>query len=255
MGKIITPPFFESVVNEGEQRLLSYLKMKLPDNYYLIPNVELSATNPRNNKTQFWEYDLIVITPHAVYNIENKDWKGRIEGDEHYWYLNDRPKPNPLKNGKAKTDILANKLRSNIPNWKGIWVQNLVTLSYPNTFQPILSDETRKLTFTLNNFLLKYLQDPAMVGKTQNFIINIQTDIVKFLSGAQSKKKPKEIKELQGYTVKKILVQEQNYTEYLVQAKGIESAPHKRIKEYTLQSANLTPDELRIRGKPNYQSV
>lgn len=28
---------------------------------------------------QYWEYDCIVIAPHAIYAIENKDYRGRIE--------------------------------------------------------------------------------------------------------------------------------------------------------------------------------
>jgi len=102
MAKILKPPYFESVVNAGEKRVLDFLEANLPDNYFLIPNVEIASTNPRNNRTQYWEYDLIVVAPHAVFNIENKDWKGRIEGDDNYWYLNDRQMANPLKTGHQK---------------------------------------------------------------------------------------------------------------------------------------------------------
>ena len=84
MARIIKPPYFESVVNDGEKRLLDFLKVNLPDDYILIPNIELASTNPRNNRTQYWEYDLVVVAPHAIFNIENKDWKGRIEGDNFY---------------------------------------------------------------------------------------------------------------------------------------------------------------------------
>ena len=114
MASIIKPPYFESVVNAGEKRLLDYLEVNLPDNYYLIPNVEIASTNPKNNRTQYWEYDLICVAPHGIYNIENKDWKGRIEGDDHYWYLNDRQMPNPLKTGRQKTAILASKLKGQL---------------------------------------------------------------------------------------------------------------------------------------------
>ena len=102
MAKIIKPPYFESVVNDGEKRVLDFLEFNLPDTYYIIPNVEIASTNPRNNRIQYWEYDLIVVAPHAIYNIENKDWRGRIEGDDNYWYINDRQKPNPLKTGRQK---------------------------------------------------------------------------------------------------------------------------------------------------------
>ena len=52
MARITKPPYFESVVNAGEKRLLDYLEVNLPDSYYLVPNVEVASTNPRNNRTQ-----------------------------------------------------------------------------------------------------------------------------------------------------------------------------------------------------------
>ena len=150
MAKILKPPYFESVVNAGEKRVLDFLEANLPDNYFLIPNVEIASTNPRNNRTQYWEYDLIVVAPHAVFNIENKDWKGRIEGDDNYWYLNDRQMANPLKTGRQKTAILASKLKEENHSWGQAWIQNLVSLSYQNSYQPIISREAQKLTFELN---------------------------------------------------------------------------------------------------------
>ena len=41
MATIIKPPYFEQVVNAGEKKLLDFLEVNLPDDYYLIPNVEL----------------------------------------------------------------------------------------------------------------------------------------------------------------------------------------------------------------------
>ncbi len=247
MAKISKPPYFESVVNAGEKRLLDFLEVNLPDNYYLIPNVEIASTNPRNNKTQYWEYDLIVIAPHAIYNIENKDWKGRIEGDDNYWYLNDRQKPNPLKTGRQKTAIIASKLRENNRDWGKAWVQNMVSLSYPNTYEPSLWQEAGKLTFELKEKLIKYITDPYSVGKSGNDIANIQTDIVEFLIGNQSKKSSDDKREVIGYEVVEILQQESNFTEYLVKPKGVTSSIRKRIKEYSLQISGLSPEELRKR--------
>ena len=49
MALILKPPYFENVVNTGEKRLLDFLAVNLPENYFLIPNVEIASTNPRNN--------------------------------------------------------------------------------------------------------------------------------------------------------------------------------------------------------------
>lgn len=244
MAKIIVPPYFDSVVNAGEKRLLDYLQVNLPDSFYLVPNVELASTNPRNNRTQYWEYDLLIVAPHAIYNIENKDWKGRIEGDDNYWYVNDRQRQNPLKTGRQKTAVLASKLREHEPVWARAWIQNMVTLSYPNTYAPSLWQESAKLTFQLNEQLINYLTDPEQIGKSEDNIADIYKDIVKYLDGSQSKKAPDDKREVEGYEIIEILQQESNFTEYLVKPKGVTSSIRKRVKEYSLQVAGLSQPEL-----------
>ena len=37
---------------------------------------------------KYWEYDCLVVTPHALYHIENKDWAGNLKGDEYAWFRN-----------------------------------------------------------------------------------------------------------------------------------------------------------------------
>lgn len=244
MAKIIVPPYFDSVVNAGEKRLLDYLMVNLPDTFYLVPNVEMASTNPRNNRTQYWEYDLLIVAPHAVYNIENKDWKGRIEGDDNYWYVNDRQRQNPLKIGRQKTAVLASRLKEKDPSWARAWIQNMVTLSYPNTYAPSLWQESAKLTFPLNEALIKYLIDPEQVGKSQDDIADIYKEIVKFLDGSQSRKAPDEKREVEGYEIIEILQREANCTEYLVKPKGVTSSIRKRVKEYSLLVAGLSQLEL-----------
>lgn len=116
MAIIVKPTYFDSVVNAGEKKLMDFLEVNLPDDFFLIPNVELISTNTKNNLTQYWEYDLIVIAPHAIFNIENKDWRGRIEGDDNTWYLNDQPRRNPLRTNRQKSAILASKLKEFNPS-------------------------------------------------------------------------------------------------------------------------------------------
>ena len=247
MAKIIKPPYFESVVNAGEKRLLDYLEVNLPDNYFLIPNVEIASTNPRNNRTQYWEYDLVVVAPHAIYNIENKDWKGRIEGDDNYWYVNDKQRNNPLRTNRQKTAILASKLKENQYAWGKAWVHNIVTLSYPNSYTPSLWQEAGKLTFQLNEKLINYISNPDNIGKEENDIKDIQDDVVQFLIGNQSQKSVEDKREVEGYEIIEVLQQERNFTEYLVKPKGVTSSIRKRVKEFSLQVAGLSPEELRQR--------
>jgi serine/threonine protein kinase len=244
MAKIILPPYFEDVVNDGERRLLNFLEVKLPDDYYLIPCMEIGATNPRNNQTQFWEYDVLVIAPHGIYNIENKDWKGRIEGNDNYWYVNDRERKNPLKTCTLKGKILASKLKEFNFKFGKAFVQSLITLSYNNLTPPAISGDSGKLTFTLDSKLIDFIQDPHRIGQAKESIKDIQTDISKYISGESSKRAPKEKKEILGYEILEILEAEPNFIEYLVKPKGVTSSVRKKIKEYILKVKGLGPLEL-----------
>lgn len=247
MASIIKPPYFETVVNAGEQRLLDFLEVNLPDDYTLIPNIEIASTNPRNNVTQYWEYDLVVVTPHAVYNIENKDWKGRIEGDDNYWYVNDRQKGNPLKTGRIKTAILASKLKEEDRELGKAWIQNMVTLSYPNSIEPSIWQEAGKVSFQLDQRLINFIVNPNNVGKAGNAITDIQDQIVDYLVGKFSEKKTEDKKEVYSHEILEIVDQEDYYTEYLAKPKGVTSSIRKRIKEYTLQVKGLSPEQLKQR--------
>src|SRR5690606_31871538 len=108
--------------------------------------------------------------------------------------------------------------------------------------------EAAKLSFTLSEKLVKYIQDPEQIGKYEGAISDVQKDIVQFLIGEQNKKSPAEKKEIQGYEIIEILKQESdNYVEYLVKPKNVTSNIRKRAKEYALQVVGLSPGELRER--------
>lgn len=247
MAKLIKPPFFTDVVQEGEKRLLTFLEIKLPENYLLIPNVEMISTNPRNHRTQYWEYDILVVAPHAIYNIENKDWRGRLDGDDNYWYLNDRQRPNPVKLNRLKTNILHSKLQEYRVAWGNVWVQNLVTLSHPYQNKVGLNGDAANITFLLDDELLEFLTSPQMAGVRDNAIAENQKEVADFLAGAQAIRNPDEKKEVLIYEIVEILDREQNYTEYLCKPKGVTSSIQMRVKEYALSIAGLSPEELRVR--------
>lgn len=240
------PTYFSQQVNAGEEKLLKFLEVNLPDDFFIIPNIEIASTNPYNNQTQYWEYDIVVVAPHAVFNIENKDWKGRIEGDEYNWYLNDQPRRNPLRTNRQKSSVLASKLKEQDPYWGKAWVQNMVTLSYDNALERYLTPEDEKLSFDLNKSLIQFLSDPTEVNRPEDAIVDIQQKLVEFLTGQQSQKKAEQKKEIFDYDIVNIIDQSSNCIEYLVRRKGASSV-FRLAKEYALQVKGLSPAELKAR--------
>ena len=86
MAIIKHPKHNTGPVNAGEERLLKFLEVNLPEDYILVPNAEVAYKSPQGS-VQYLEFDCLVVAPHAVYNIENKDWAGFLEGNDHAWFI------------------------------------------------------------------------------------------------------------------------------------------------------------------------
>ncbi len=46
MAQIKNPIHDEGPVNAGEKRMLDFLSVKLPDDYIIVPNINLAITGP-----------------------------------------------------------------------------------------------------------------------------------------------------------------------------------------------------------------
>lgn len=235
---------YQGPMNKGEERLLNFLKVNLPDDYYLLPGIEIPNLNPKNGQVQYLEMDCLVVTPHAIYNIENKDYAGRLEGDDNFWYHKDREMRNPHKTVGFKSRVLASKLKAINPNYGRAWIQSLVTLSHPLQNMSGIWGDHVKATFLLNEKLIEHITNPYSVSKLKDDIRNIYIPIRDEICGTAQQRKPAQKREVEGYEIIEILDQDQNYTEYLAKPKGVTSAVRKRIKEYALDLPSL-PEELR----------
>lgn len=88
--------------NDHEREVVALLQRQLPGAYTLIPNVSL----PEPRTGHAYEYDVIVVAPHAVYVAELKGWRGRIrEQNRSTWVLRGGKRvanPLPLTDNKAR---------------------------------------------------------------------------------------------------------------------------------------------------------
>lgn len=237
---------YQGPVNKGEERLLNFLKVNLPDDYYLLPGIEIPNLNPRNGQVQYLEIDCLIITPHAIFNIENKDYAGRLEGDDNFWYHKDREMRNPHKTVGFKSRVLAGKLKTINHSYGRAWIQSLITLSHPLQNKSGIWGAHVNATFLLNDKLIEHITNPSAVNKVKDDIKDIYIPIRDEICGTAHQRKPEQKREIEGYEIIDILDQDQNYTEYLAKPKGVTSAVRKRIKEYALDLPSL-PEELRER--------
>lgn len=244
MAQIKKPLHDDGPVNAGEQRLLDFLCVKLPDNYIIVPNCNFAITGA-NHVMKYWEYDCIVVAPHAVYHIENKDWAGKLEGDDYAWFRSGQEVANPHKTAGLKSRILASKIKNKHVDWRFGEIITLVTLSNPqqSKFGMDPQCDCFKQTFTLNDELIQFIKNAELVGRNPYQIADLQLKIADFLTGQSSARKTYRKTEIFNYKVEEILQETENFTEYLCVPKLIANAKYK-VREYPLDVAGKSPQEL-----------
>lgn len=235
----------EGPVNAGEQRLLDFLDANLPSSYIIVPNLNLAVTGS-NHVMKYWEYDCIVIAPHAVYHIENKDWAGTLEGSDWAWFRSGQEVANPHKSANLKSRILASKIKNEHPDWKFGQILTAVTLSHPQQSKFGLDPncECYKQTFTLGNGLIDFISNASLVGRTPDMIKDVQSKLADLLTGQSLARKKAERKEIFNYQIEEIIQETEEFTEYLCVPKLIASA-HYKIREYPLDIVGKSPEELK----------
>ena len=243
MAKIYIPKFSGGPVNAGEERLIKFLELKLPDNFYLVPNGEYPSMNAQG-AVQYWEYDCIVIAPHAIYAIENKDYRGRIEANDTSWFINDTEKPNPIKSATFKSKLLASYLKKKDHRFGLAWVDAIVTLSSLGQNKSGFESGSYcdNKTFLLNDELVDYLMDHDRLHKSANAISHLQLPIMEYLVGSSESKKKKKT-EVCNYIIDEILEANDDYVEYLCHSKFFQDKKHK-IRDYALDKEGLSPMQL-----------
>ena len=244
MAIIKRPPHDDGPVNAGEQRLLDFLSVKLPDNFYIIPNCNIAITGP-NRIMKYWEYDCLVVTPHALYHIENKDWAGNLEGDDYAWFRNGQEVANPHKTAGLKSRILASKIKNQHPDWNFGQIITLVTLSHPQQSKFGLDPtcDTYKQTFTLGESLAEFISNHELVSRSANGIQPLMNQLTDFLTGESVERKRAERTTIFNYRIEEKLQETEEFTEYLCIPQFIATARY-RVREYPLDVADKSPKEL-----------
>ena len=144
-------------IDEGEALVVQYLSNVLPSNYLLYPNLEIAAVG-----RQPYEYDLIVVAPHAIYVVEIKRWLVQISGGDYLWHLSSgKKKANPLRLTNHKARVLKGRLVQYSASLQHVWVEACVVIADEKT-QLQLNGAVAKRTFLYPD-VAKFLQDPLLL--------------------------------------------------------------------------------------------
>lgn len=236
-------------MNQAEKKIEKLLLDQLSDSFFYISNLEI----PDRSSGRFLEIDGVLISPHAVYLIEVKDWGSLIEGDDRTWYLNGyKEKPNPHRGLNYKCRVIQSYLAEYHPQLRSVWVQGIVVIARDNV-KLELDGYCKDLTFQLNSDLINYLQSPQRLRTppnkpvTPNCIVPLQAMIQKALLGEARVRKDNQPLIIQGYQIEEELSIDERVTEYLGTKilNGVKHGTQKRLRVFRLPQG-LSPEEQRV---------
>lgn len=123
MAKLIQLPNSRPA-NPSEAQVVQVLVDRLPNTYTIIPNAEISQPGGPP-----FEYDVIVIAPHAVYVVEAKRWLGGIQGDDFTWLVAGiHHRPNPWLTANNKSRVLKSAIEGRLPGLGRFWTEAVVAI-------------------------------------------------------------------------------------------------------------------------------
>lgn len=248
MGQIKRPVHSDGEVNAGEKRLVRYLETKLPDNYYVIPNGEYAMKTPQG-VVQYYEYDCIVVAPHAIYHIENKDWAAQLTGDDEAWFVGGEERRNPHKTATYKSKILNGKLVKKNPDWQRARIITLVSLSHPNQSKFGLDPQSACFdqTFLLTGDTLKdFIMDAERAHKNEDAIADIALPITEYLTGTSTQREHRtRTRILNTYRIVEELETNEEYSEYKCVPVFSQDRFYK-VREYPLDVVGKSPMQLEV---------
>lgn len=207
----------------------------MPDDWIVIPNIEIAeAGRPP------FEYDAVVIGPHAVYAVEIKDRRAPISGDEREWLVNGRTERSPLPSINHKARVLKSKLIEHAQALSRVWVDPLIVLA---TDPPVLDLTTEaRMRVKLLSEVLAYLSDPHAVRQQPGAIVNLVPPI---LNALVTSVRPRERSLFFGaYRVLETLDHKDDETVYRARHDAMPNAPEVRLRVVSL-SRYLLSDQQR----------
>lgn len=230
MALVIDPPGGDGPVGTFERDVVVALKKALPDAWLLLPNFVL-----RDPHGQSYEYDLVVLGPHAVYVIEAKEWYGRLTGDDTEWVLNVTPRPCPMPLVDRKAKVIKGRFGA---AQRDVWCEPVLVV--PSGMQNLLGGNWRHNLVTLDA-LAMWLCDPSHVSHAKD-ITKWTTFLRNQLTGAAGRRMRERKKTIASYAITEVLRQDEGHVEALARRALVKDPMVFRLRYWPL-SRYTSPDE------------
>src|SRR5262249_55797817 len=177
-----------------------------------------------------YEYDVAVLTPHALYHVEVKGYHGEIRGNQLQWvFENGGVYPSPIPLANKKTKVLAGKLRQHSHRLDGVFVQTLILLTEANA-RTKLNDAQAGRVVHLRDAIDR-ISDPRYLPVSTGNVSALADMVCEALFTTRPAKK---VQQIGLYDIVSKLDQDDRFTLFLARHRFIHTQPLTILKVYHL---------------------
>jgi Nuclease-related domain len=231
MAQLIASPQGSGPQGEFERKVVETLVRELPSSFKALPNFKIKQSGH-----PALEYDVALLTPHAVFVLEAREWYGRLTGDDTEWLINSSPRKCPLWLVDTKCKVLKSKV-----GLHGMNIRFEPLLVVPNDRCQIqLEGEWAGNVFPLRE-AIRFVQVPRNVPRA-GYILGHHPSIVQQIQGSWSDRRRDVPRRIAGYEVIETISVQDGEAEYLAKRALIRDTSLFRVRTWPL-NPYLAPEE------------
>jgi serine/threonine protein kinase len=211
--------------NDSEARAIKRLGKDLPDDYYVFHNFELTT-----GRGLPYEYDVAVLTPHALYHLEVKGYHGDIRGNPLQWiFENGGVYPSPVPLANKKTKVLAGKLKQHSHRLDGVFVETLIILTEDRARAKLNDDQAGRVIHLRD--AVERLSDPKYLPVSTGNVLPLHDMVCEALFTTRPAQR---VQRIGLYDIVEKLDQDDRFTTFLAKHRFIHTQPFTVLKVYHL---------------------
>ena len=186
MAELLLTPGNTGPVNAGEQLVVSRLVNELPDNFVVVPNLEVPVGGG-----DFAEIDALVIGNDVAWVIEIKDHTPDVEILQHSYLVGGMPRsPHAVKATRRKCQKLHTRLSPISFDLGRVWFQPLIVLAKQP--EALSVAESMKDFVRVVDQAISLIKDPSQIGLYRDPITSLaRTQLRKLLAEEAGPKPPR----------------------------------------------------------------
>jgi serine/threonine protein kinase len=220
--------------NDSEARAIKRFGKDLPDDYFVFHNFELTT-----GRGFPYEYDIAVLSPHALYHLEVKGYHGEIRGNPLQWtFENGGVYPSPIPLANKKTKILAGKLKQHSHRLEEVFVDTLILLTEERAHAKLNDDQAGRVVHLRD--AVARLSDPRYLPISTGNVSALHDMVCEALFTTRPAKK---VQRIGLYDIVQKLDQDERFTLFLARHRFIHTQPLTVLKVYHLDVYASAPEK------------